>query len=123
MATPAELSVERAYRAYTVLAEAETFADGRAAWEDFLTHWRQGLNRCDAEGSRIRRGAYVSSKALVRESPALAYLWAATNAEEHGVAEIATVQESAFAIGAFGDYDEEEAEPGPMASRPSGTRR
>ena len=113
MATPAELSVKRAHKAYGALAEAETFEDARAAWEDFLTHWRRGLNRCDAEGARIQRGAYVPSKVRVMADSALAYLWAARNAEEHGLAEVATVQERAIAIGAFGGYEEERGPPGP----------
>jgi hypothetical protein len=49
--------------------------------------------------------------------PALAYLWAARNAEEHGAAEIATVQDRAFALAAFGGYEEEERPPGPNGER------
>jgi hypothetical protein len=117
MPTPAEQSAERALGAYNDLVEAETFADARAAWEDFLTHWRRGLNRCDAEGTRSRRGSYVVSKSRVMADSALAYLWSARNAEEHGVAEIATLQERAIAIGAFGGYQEEEVERGPNGER------
>lgn len=113
LATPAELSAERAQAAYTSLAEAETFEDARAAWEDFLTHWRRGLNRCDAEGAHIQRGAYVPSKMRVMAEPALAYLWAARNAEEHGLAEVAALQERTIAIAAFGGYEEERGPPGP----------
>ncbi|MDG2522140.1 hypothetical protein P7B02_11370 [Caulobacter segnis] len=37
---------------------------------------------------------------------ALAYLWAARNADEHGVAPISAPQESIIAVGAFGGYEE-----------------
>lgn len=107
MATPAEQSVERAQEAFDALAKAETFQDARAAWEDFLTYWRRALNRCDAEGARVLRGTYVASKTRVMQNPALAYLWAARNAEEHGLGEIAAVQELAFALAAFGGYEAE----------------
>lgn len=113
MPTPAEQSAERALSAYNALAAAETFAVARVAWEDFLTHWRRGLNRCDSAGRRSSRHTYVSARVRVEADPALTYLWAARNAEEHGVAEIATIQERAFAIGAFGGYREEKEEQGP----------
>ena len=112
MATPAEQSAERAQTAFEVLAKAETFQDARAAWEDFLTHWRRALNRCDAEGARVLRGTYVASKTRVMQDPALAYLWAARNVEEHGIGEIAAVQEGAFALAAFGGYEAEVRPPG-----------
>ena len=113
MAAPAELTAERAQRACTALAAAETFEDARAAWKDFLTHWRRGLNCCDAEGARIKRGAYVPSKVRVMAEPALSYLWAARNVEDHGLAEIAAVHERVIAIAAFGGYEEERGPPGP----------
>lgn len=117
MPTSADLSAQRAKSAYDALGEAETFVEARAAWEDFLTHWRRGLNRCDAIGKRRRGRAYAPCHDRVASSPPLAYLWAARNAEEHGVAEIAIPQDSAIAIGAFGGYHEEEGEPGPNGER------
>jgi len=53
----------------------------------------------------------------VEADPALAYLWAARNAEEHGLTEIATLQDRAIAIGSLGGYHEEEGEPGPNGER------
>lgn len=117
MASPVEQSLLRATAAFNALAEAENFTAARTAWEDFLTHWRRTLNRCDAEGARLARRTYVPCHARVELEPALSYLWAARNAEEHGVAEIATLQESAFALAAFGGYQEKEGEPGPNGER------
>jgi hypothetical protein len=113
MPTPAEQSAQRALDAYNALAAAEHFAEAREAWEDFLTHWRRGLNRCDVMGKRGRPTVYVPNRVRVKADPALSYLWAARNAEEHGIAEIATIQERAIAIGAFGGYLEEVGDPGP----------
>jgi hypothetical protein len=48
---------------------------------------------------------------------AASVLWSARNAEEHGIAEVATLQKSAIAIGAFGGYCEEEGELGPNGER------
>jgi hypothetical protein len=117
MASPIEQSMLRAIAAFDALAAAESFTAARTAWEDFLTHWRRTLNRCDAEGARLARRTYAPCYARVEADPALSYLWAARNAEEHGVAEIATLQESAFALAAFGGYQEEEGEPGPNGER------
>ncbi len=104
MPTAARHSAERALQAYEALAAAESYAAAKAAWEDFLIHWRRGLNRCDALGRRNGVG-YVRSFDRVTADAALAYLWAARNADEHGLAPVATVQESAIAIGAFGGYE------------------
>lgn len=104
---PADHSAQRALEAYNALAEADAFATARVAWEDFLTHWRRGLNRCDVEGSRLQGRSYVRSYERVKADPALTYLWAARNAEEHGVDKIADVQERAFALAAFGGYSSE----------------
>ncbi|MDA8249679.1 MAG: hypothetical protein M0Z28_10920 [Rhodospirillales bacterium] len=117
MATPAEQSAERAQEAFDALAKAETFQEARVAWEDFLTHWRRALNRCDAEGARVLRGTYVASKTRVVRDQALAYLWAARNAEEHGLGEIAAVQERAFALAAFGGYEAEVRPPSPRGEQ------
>jgi len=76
--------------------------DARSAWEDFLTHWRRALNRCDAAGRRGRD--YVAAVSRVEQDAALAYLWEARNADEHGLAPVASVQDSIIAIGAFGGY-------------------
>lgn len=97
-------SAERARQAYDALAAAETYPAAKAAWEDFLIHWRRGLNRCDALGSRSGAG-FVRSIDRVKTDAALAYLWAARNADEHGLAPVATVRESAISIGALGGYE------------------
>lgn len=117
MPTSAEQSAQRALVAYNALTVAETFADARAAWEDFLTYWRRGLNRCDVAGTRSRRKAYVPSRKRVEADPALTYLWEARNAEEHGVAEIATMLPRTLAVGALGGYHEEEGARGPNGER------
>ncbi|MBB5746565.1 hypothetical protein [Brevundimonas variabilis] len=96
-------SIERARHAYDALAAAETYAAAKDAWEDFLIHWHRGINRCDA--LRPRNGAHGRSYDRVTADPALAYLRAARNADEHGLAPVATLQESAIAIGAFGGYE------------------
>ena len=110
-------SVERATRraeaAYQALAAAESFAEAGDAWEDFLIHLRRALNRCDAEAKRQKRPDYVRLDRRIPASAALAYLWAARNADEHGLEEIAERQEKTLAIGAFGGYREEVDEPGP----------
>lgn len=110
-----EHSVDRARQAYEGLAVAESFVDARSAWEDFLIHWRRGLNRCDAAGRRHRRD-YVAAGSRVDQDAALAYLWEARNADEHGLAPVASAQDSVIAIGAFGGY-----EPG-VEERPNGER-
>lgn len=117
MATPAEQSAERAQEAFDALTKAKTFQDARAAWEDILTHWRRALNRCDAEGAPILRGTYVASKSRVMQNPALTYLWAARNAEEHGLGEIAAMQERALAPAAFGGYEAEVGRAGPRGEQ------
>lgn len=117
MTTSPSHSIRRCHAAYEALADAETFEAARTCWEDFLTHWRRSLNRCDAVGRRIKGRAYLAAKERVSADPALAYLWAARNAEEHGVAEIATLQDSAIAIGAFGGYHAEEGDRGPNGQR------
>ena len=78
-------------------------------------HWRRALNRCDATG-RLRRRDYVAAVSRVEQDPALAYLWEARNADEHGLAPDASAQDSIIAIGAFGGY-----EPG-VEERPNGER-
>jgi hypothetical protein len=102
MSTSAEQSAQRCRDAFEALAAAETYAAARAAWEDFLTHWRRGLNRCDAVGKRRRGSAHVPCYQRVIAQPALAYLWAARNAEEHGVVEIAARPDGASGWGALG---------------------
>lgn len=108
----AERSAQRATEAVNALIAAETFAEARLAWEDFLTHWRRGLNRCDGKARRDRSKQYVPSHNRVRADPALAYLWAARNAEEHGLNEIAIVQQKALAIGALDGYRHETSKRG-----------
>jgi hypothetical protein len=110
MSPSPEQSAQRASSAYEALASAASFVEARQAWEDFLTFLKRGLNRCDIAGKRSGRGAYASVSARVRADPALYYLWVARNAEEHGVVEIASLQEGAIAIGAFGGYREEAVE-------------
>ncbi|WP_296598001.1 hypothetical protein [Phenylobacterium sp.] len=117
MPTPLERSAQRCRDAYEALAAAETYGTARVCWEDFLTHWRRTLNRCDAAGKRARGRSYVVAYNRVSANAAVAYLWAARNAEEHGLAEIATVQDSVIAMGAFGGYLEEEGESGPNGER------
>lgn len=117
MSTPLEHSARRCQDAYEALEAAETFEAARTSWEDFLTHWRRALNRCDAAGRRAQGRAYPTAHERVSGKVELAYLWAARNAEEHGLAEIATLQDSAIAIGAFGGYLEEEGDPGPNGER------
>ena len=117
MVSPVEQSVLRATEAFNALGAAECFPTARTAWEDFLTHWRRALNRCDAEGARIARRNFVPCPVRVEAEPALSYLRAARNAEEHGIAEIATLQERAFALAALGGYQEEEGESGPNGER------
>lgn len=104
MSKAAKHSADRARQAYDALAAAESYPAAKAAWEDFLIHWRRGLNRCDALGSRSD-ARYVRSINRVRPDAALTYLWAARNADEHGLASVATVQEAAISIGGFGGYE------------------
>lgn len=52
----------------------------------------------------------------MEQDAALAYLWEARNADEHGLAAVASPQDSIIAIGAFGGY-----EPG-VEERPNGER-
>lgn len=113
MATRVKRDVEQAQEAFNALTNAETFEEARKAWGNFLTHWHRALNRCDAEGARASRGTYVSSKKRVMQNEALTYLREARNAEEHGLSEITAVQERAFALAAFGGYEEEVCPPGP----------
>lgn len=113
MSSSAEQSSQRCIEAYEALAAAETYGAARAAWEDFLTYWRRGLNRCDVMGQRSRGSAHVACYKRVIIQPALAYLWAARNAEEHGVVEIAARQERAIVMGVLGGYREERGAPGP----------
>ncbi len=102
---PARASADRAIQAYEALAAAASFESARSAWEDYLIHWRRALNRCEAAGRR-RSKAYAAPITRVAADPALAYLWAARNADEHGVAPISAPQESIIAVGAFGGYEE-----------------
>ncbi|MFT8948360.1 MAG: hypothetical protein ABF876_17900 [Acetobacter aceti] len=112
--TKAAESAQRAEDAYRALAAAETFAAASRAWEDFLIHWKRGLNRCDGEGKRRYRGkVYVTSKARVTADPRLDYLRVARNTDEHGLAEIVGLQKKAIAIGALGGYESTEPERGP----------
>ncbi len=104
MSKAAKHSADRALQAYDALAAAESYPAAKAAWEDFLIHWRRGLNRCDALGSRSD-GHYVRSTNRVRPDAALSYLWAARNADEHGLASVATMQAAAISIGGFGGYE------------------
>lgn len=108
---PADLPARRAGEALDRLAAAETYAEARDHWADFLEFWRKALNKCDRAGRRHRRATYVASDKLVGQSPELAYLWTARNAEFHGLDEIVERQESAIAIGLFGDFDIEPGEP------------
>ncbi|WP_137721983.1 hypothetical protein [Brevundimonas sp. SGAir0440] len=104
MSKAAKHSADRALQAYDALAAAESYPAAKAAWEDFLIHWRRGLNRCDALGSRSD-AHYVRSINRVKTDAAVTYLWAARNADEHGLASVATVQEAAISIGGFGGYE------------------
>lgn len=104
MSDAANHSVERARHAYDALAAADSYAAAKEAWEDFLIHWHRCLNRCDALRPRSRTGGPRPIDRVSADA-ALAYLRAARNADQHGVAPVATVQESAIAIGAFGGYE------------------
>jgi len=104
MSKAATHSADRARQAFAVLAAADSYPAAKAAWEDFLIHWRRGLNRCDALGGRSD-AFYVQSINRVRPDAALTYLWAARNADEHGLASVATMQEAAISIGGFGGYE------------------
>lgn len=95
--------LRKAERAVDELDRARSFDEALEAWSDFLIYWRRCFNRCDAWGKRrLGRDAWHQLAGHVQSDPVLVYLWEARNADEHGLADVASQVDKGIQITSVG---------------------